>query len=682
MSFPARKHIEEIPLPIDDASSTPSKASLLLPAYAPFPKRGVIAGLVICPIVIFWAQYTEIVSRGADLIAMSLVMAVLCVFLAVLGVNALLRRFLPRLAFSRSDLLMIYIINSVSIGITGLGMMQYLVTMICGASYFKTTDNGWASWSHLLRPWAQPKPEVITAFYDGHSSFFTAANIMGWASPILAWSCFIIMLLTCMYCLATLLRRQWMDSEQLQFPIAVIPLEMMKEGGERPIWRDKVMWSGLGLAFGLQTLAVIHYSFKITFPYVPIKPSEPMFDLTQYLNNPPWNGVGHLQASLYPMVIGLTFLLSLDISFSCWFFFVVTKIESIVATYYGFRGLTDDVWLGAGPYIGFQGVGSFLVLGYLAVVAAGPHFKMAFHEAFFKKDHPAGARRYDADEPLSYKAAFIGFFAGAAGVIGFATALGVALPVSIVFVVILLLYAIVTTRIRAEAGMVFSAAPVPMAHGTMISLYGSHSFSPQTLVGFGLLRWFDSDARNMRMPFQMEAMKIAKDGNINPRHLTVAVVAGTLVAIVSGWLCILGLYYHYGAVTTEPWRLMQGQYNFDYVHGWVTTAHGFNMPGFVATLSGAGVTILLALMRRTFLWWPFHPLGYALANCDVLGWLWLPIIIGWFCKHVVLKYTGTVGYRRALPFFIGLIVGDYAAGGAWSLFFLLSGVPGYRTFPW
>jgi hypothetical protein len=42
--------------------------------------------------------------------------------------------------------------------------------------------------------------------------------------------------------------------------------------------------------------------------------------------------------------------------------------------------------------------------------------------------------------------------------------------------------------------------------------------------------------------------------------------------------------------------------------------------------------------------------------------LWLPIFLAWAIKAVILRYGGLRGYRAALPFFIGLVLGEFAAG--------------------
>ena len=42
--------------------------------------------------------------------------------------------------------------------------------------------------------------------------------------------------------------------------------------------------------------------------------------------------------------------------------------------------------------------------------------------------------------------------------------------------------------------------------------------------------------------------------------------------------------------------------------------------------------------------------------------LWLPLFTSFVLKSLILRFGGLKGYRQALPFFIGLIVGEFTAG--------------------
>ena len=58
------------------------------------------------------------------------------------------------------------------------------------------------------------------------------------------------------------------------------------------------------------------------------------------------------------------------------------------------------------------------------------------------------------------------------------------------------------------------------------------------------------------------------------------------------------------------------------------------------------------------------------------------IFIGWLVKASVLRYGGVTLYRRARPFFLGLILGHYATGGLWCLIDGITGMTGNHLFFW
>jgi hypothetical protein len=77
---------------------------------------------------------------------------------------------------------------------------------------------------------------------------------------------------------------------------------------------------------------------------------------------------------------------------------------------------------------------------------------------------------------------------------------------------------------------------------------------------------------------------------------------------------------------------------------------------------GGAVVFLLGFMRTQFVGWPFHPAGYLISGSFGLFRLWVPLFVAWLLKAVILRYGGLRGYRTALPFFIGMVLGEFAAG--------------------
>jgi hypothetical protein len=77
--------------------------------------------------------------------------------------------------------------------------------------------------------------------------------------------------------------------------------------------------------------------------------------------------------------------------------------------------------------------------------------------------------------------------------------------------------------------------------------------------------------------------------------------------------------------------------------------------------------LALTLVRATWVSWPLHPIGYAMAGTPTMNSLWLPFLIAWAVKSAVLKGGGMRSYRRCMPFFLGLILGDFFCGASATL---------------
>ena len=89
----------------------------------------------------------------------------------------------------------------------------------------------------------------------------------------------------------------------------------------------------------------------------------------------------------------------------------------------------------------------------------------------------------------------------------------------------------------------------------------------------------------------------------------------------------------------------------------------------------------MGALRQKVTWFPLHPLGYAVANSWGMQQLWMPIMIGSLCKIISLRLGGLSFYRKAVPFFLGLILGEMIVGSAWTLIGIAMGVRIYDFRP-
>ena len=98
----------------------------------------------------------------------------------------------------------------------------------------------------------------------------------------------------------------------------------------------------------------------------------------------------------------------------------------------------------------------------------------------------------------------------------------------------------------------------------------------------------------------------------------------------------------------------------------------------VAIALGSTLTLTFLALRTLFLWWPFHPIGYAISSSLSMAQLWLPLLIAWVMKIIMLRYAGPRAYRRSLPFFFGLVLGEFVVGSLWTLIGIAGNFETYR----
>lgn len=641
--------------------------------------RALALGLLLVPALCAWNVYCDVVAQATEMAVLSLSIGVVFALLVLLLLNGVLKSLAPRLAFTPGEMLFVYAIQAVSIGISGVGMTQFLCMGLANVFHYSDEETRWAQYYQpLLRRWAFPDPAALPEFYDGHSTLLTASHLRGWLSPILVWSSFLLALLAVMFCLSALLRRRWVDHERLTFPLVVVPLTLVNEKSRRALLRSRVFWLGFVSALVVENLAAFAHLFP-GIPFLPLKPSDPRLDLTDLFSSlpPPWNAVGELRLGFYPLVIGLTYLLPLDVSFSCWFFFLLRKMEDVLATAWGLHDSGIAPALARFPYTGEQGLGAFLGLALFSLWTARGHWQQVWGAA------RRGDAAEDAGEPLPARWAVGGLAVGSAALTAFAVMLGTPLLLAVALLGLYFLVVIAYTRIRAEAGLPWAFGPDMTPHQALVAAMGTSPLALPGLVGLTQFQWMDLDYRCTVMPNQLEAMKIATDAHLNPRHLSLAVLLATVVGILASWLSILACYYHYGAASARvnDYRTSMGSTPWYLLDGWMSTFAPTDWPRLIGVGVGLALTGLLTVARARFLWWPLHPIGYVLSGTFTMVWLWCPICVGWLCKWLILRYGGLRYYRLLWPLFIGLILGDYVAGSLWAVYGCLTNSQPYRVAP-
>lgn len=633
--------------------------------------RPLLLGLLLVPLLVIAVEYGELVAWVGELVSTSLMLSATCALLLLLAANVVLRRWWPKRRFSRAELLYLFVMLTVAGNIAGVGMMQFIIPLLGHLFYYADTVPGWSAFVPHVPSWLAPDPAVLPGYYQGGSTFFTRANIHGWLAPLVTWSAFVAVFVTFMLCVSLLLRHQWVEKERLAFPIAAFPLELTRE--DTPLWRQRAAWVGVLLPVVLHSLGGLNALYP-SIPYLPVKAS-PALNIGRYFGGGIFEPLQPVTLAFYPMAIGIAYFAELDVLFSCWFFYWLARAEEVGCVALGFRGALASPGLAEMPYLNQQSLGAFVALGATALWLARADLRAAVRHVLRRSE--------DDPQELGVRTAAV---AGAVlcGLLltGFCLATGIPLRLTWLFFGIYFLVVLGYSRIRAQAGLPWLFGPNHPPHIFMIWSVGPSNVSRQALTGLTYLQWFDWDYRGTTMPHQMEALKVSSSAGLSTRDMGRAILSASVLATIIAPIVILAIYYHLGAESAkvEDYRTTWAAMPLNLAATWDQSVQGVGWNEIAGGAAGAAAVVGLGALRGLWLWWPFHPVGYALSCTFTLQWLWCPLFVTWLAKLLVLRYGGMRLYRQGIPFAIGLILGDYLAAVVWVGIGLATGTATYSVF--
>ncbi len=635
----------------------------------------VVLYLLLMTILIVWTEYSVLVvdSTSFNSLAPSIT-SVFALAAIALCVNPALRLLKRGWDLSGRELVMLYAMLMVSSPVSSIGLVHFLLPTMASRPYFAEPENRWDDlFGHFVPKWVGPTDEeVVKGFWE---SSVAGVPWGAWATPFAAWAVFVLALYFTMVCLNTIIREQWIRRERLTFPLVYLPLELTREARGAQLvnafLRNPLTWIGFVLAIIPQTIAGLH----VYYPSVPELPVK-AFSLRSYLREPPWNAVGTFNLSFYPCMIGFSFLLTTEVSFSVWFFYLLTKAERIFGRGVGLEGFGST---GQFPFEAHQSFGAWLVLILFGLWIGRSYFADVLQQVW-----RGGGQERRPDQPMSYRTAAVGALAGLAIMVLWANRLGMALWLAVLFFGVVFILFLGLTRIRAEAGLGCITGPLPL-QDYLIGILGTKGIGAQNLTAMQHFEWFSREFRGAAtvMPCQLEAFKMADSRSLRGRELLGGLTLAVLFTMVVATFFTMRVAYLHGGVTLNNWRFLDVPVTpFRKLANWIGSGQERDWPGIAAILVGVVTMIGLTYMRISHVWWPWHPVGYALSfSTRTVHWIWFPALLGWVFKVALIKYGGLNLYRRTLPFFLGLILGDFFIGGVFGVAGALVPRPGYCVFP-
>ena len=579
----------------------------------------------------------------------------------------------PKISFSSQELVVIWCIMIAAAGIPSSGMMRNALSTFVAYDYFATPENEWSSlFFQYIPTWRVVRDKMaIVSFFEG-SSAGAAVPWPVWLKPLSIWSLYVLIIYFVMSCLCTILRKQWVEYDRCQFPLVQLPVEIStyRTGLSSPFFQNKKLWLGVAIPTFVHTINGLHAFFP-ALPDIPVR-----FRLDSVLIGRPFSAIKPLEIIVFWSMIGFSYLLSLEVAFSLWFFYLFFKLQCLIGGLLGLPLISGPgVKWTAYSFSAAQEGGACLTFVAFVIFQARGHLKKMFINALRNKSSALD----QAEEAMPYQLTIFGLLGGILMLAYLNHLMGMTFAFALIFVFLSLgMFVALTWQIINGGIPVINPSFSPQSF--FLTTLGTSHLTPSTISWlFMHPTSLTSHLREFMMPNVMNGLKAIDEVKVNRRHLLLAMGLAMFLGLIVSYYSVLTVCYQHGALHLPTggsgylrWLnavLTSSKTGTD----WINT--GFMVLGSIVTLG-------LMFLRRIFVWWPIHPIGYTMLSSWASHKLWFSILLGYLMKYNLLKYGSLNAYRQTRPFFLGLILGEMTCAALWSAIGMITGVSsGYRILP-
>ncbi len=472
-----------------------------------------------------------------------------------------------------------------------------------------------------------------------------------WLVPLAVWVSMMTLVFATGMCLMGLMKRYWVEKERLSFPLVMIPLELSAAGvpgAAAGLLHNWSFWVGFLLS-GMFSFYVVMHAINPSLPVF-----RPYYSLAPLFREHPWNAVQNASIQIRPEIAGMSYFMNSDVTFTIWLSTFASDALAVLTRTAGYETRSF-------PRPFDQGVGAYVMLAVVLLWSARGWLGTGLRAALSGSSE-AEARRQAA--------LWLGLLASFGSLVALMVVAGMKLTSALYLFGIITLFFFVYGRARAETGVPHPSAYPMGGHMHVLEYLGGPKSwaggATPALLGsmFVLGRGYTVTGAGA----QIENLKIADEQQIRPSAMTwmtlIAPAAGLVIALVMR----LAVSYHYGlnflegGAVSGGYAVVQMQNSARDVIDEANMGVGRAVAPANCAAYGAVVTLALVLLRRAFLRFPLHPLGYGLAMIRLRSY-WAPILFTWLVKTILLKLGGARAYRQAAPFFLGLAIGHYFFAG-------------------
>lgn len=495
-----------------------------------------------------------------------------------------------------------------------------------------------------------PNDATLRGFLAGHVPWRV------WLRPIAWWTVVVGLTYLVMLSLNVLIFRQWATHEKLSYPLAQIAEDAggvgAADGDTRlpAVFRSGLFWAGFASSGGVLGWNILCAS-KVVAGLEPLKLD---YDWSAFIVNTPLQGlIPQARACVFFTVIGLSFLVPQQISFSLWFFRVAAMVLMLAMIAAG-RGVGAESfpadWWYTLNYETALGGGALLVFSVAVLIKCRDYLLCVFR--------PAALGPLASDERRELRWASACFLAGLAALVLVQVVTGANLGYALFFMLMLLVVTIGLTRAVAEGGLLsFQAYFTPLHLVRALGMNKALAAPPLFVALVPYLSVMFQDLKTFIAPAMANGLKIRADLRLERFRFHAAVAAGIFVAAAVAVGAHITLAYHFGADNLNRW------FNTDLPKqvfgeiGNLVRAPPAATPERGWLVLGALLMGLLLHMRRSIFWMP-HPIGMMMLINPLMRNYWFSILLGWAAKGLVTTYGNKDAHQRVRRFFVGLIVGE------------------------
>ena len=609
---------------------------------------------------------------------------------------------------SKQELVSVFAALLVTAGISTFGLASQLVPLVTAPwnQEWSTPQSGWSSdlhphmneslyitdvdaireyregilitqdGEHFRRPGDNAPLSVIASYYW---QVLIAIPWGLWLKPLAFWMIFIAGCYAIFYCLTYTVLDYWAKNEKLAFPLAKVVETMLPQENDTSwvprVFRTHQFWITFALSFLIISYRAL-YDAGVLGPLGPFNLGIGGGAFNGLVQNTMFMGLGGNRGMMFNIIftaVGISFLLSKEISFSTWFYSVFGMVVILVLVWMGYGNNHNDFptdWLWVQNPVSAQGAGGILVFSAICLYhAVREHIRLG-------KGLPLLQRALVAFPVIGLVLSMLVVTGwvywnmdrspdttlwGSAGLLFWAA----------VFVAFTTLITLGLMRILCESGVYWFQSHASFFH--FWKLFGLGQWLAPSVVGplLPIYSVLFLDIKTFIAPNLANAAKLQSDTKADRRlfHLNL-ILCITLSVILALFLSIF-LAYLDGAQAMNGWFYSSGpKYLMGIAHSAATSSPEPHLANAPWLLFGALWIILTLILRRTFFWFP-HPIGYIMMINPLMKSLWFSFFIGWLLKKLTIKYGGKLTYEKFRDAMIGLIMGEIMAIVIWNMLALL-----------